>query len=259
VVVTNIDGAGGAVGTAQAAKATPDGYTLVVGSDGTLTVGPQARNTGYTADNFVPIGLMATVPSGFIVRTDSPFKSLGELVAYLKANPRTKYTSVGTGSGVHLEASLWADLAGVDIVHIGNRGGKNAIVKLLSGEVTFIVVAATNLPAQIKEGSDLRPLAVTSGEPWEFAPSIPTLKSLGYDLETYTWWGLFAPKGTPEDVLKKLRAALHATLTDPEMVAMLKKLYYTPALASPAEINKMIEVDLVDSRRALEMLGMLKK
>lgn len=260
IVTTNVTGAGGAVGTAKAAQARADGYNLVVGSNGTMTVSPQARNVGYTHEDFVPIGRWASVPNGWAVRSDSPVKSMEELVSHLKKNPGTKYTSVGTGSSVHLAASLWAEAAGLELVHIGNRGGRGAIVKLLSKEVDFIVVAATNLPSQIKGGKgDLRPIAVSTDGPWSYAPSIPTLKDAGYDLVLDSWWGLFAPKGIPEEAEKVLVEATREIMKTEKMRETLKKGYYTPAYASPDELEKIVEKDLATNRKALAGLGMLKK
>ena len=261
VVTLNVTGGGGAVGTAAAARAKPDGYTIVVGSNGTLTVNPQIRNTGYTHESFVALGRMASVPLGWAVRTSDEIKSMTDLVAHLKSNPRTKFTSVGAGSSVHLAAALWAESLGIkDLVHIGNRGGRGAIVKLLSGEVKFITISATNFPSQLKKGKgDLRPLAVTSNGRWEYADQIPTLMEQGFNQSFYSWWGLFTPTGTPQAALSTLRAAVKKVVTHPDMAATMKKFYFTPAYADHTALAKIIAGDLEINRKALASLGKLRK
>jgi tripartite-type tricarboxylate transporter receptor subunit TctC len=260
VVTTTVSGGGGAIGTAQAARSKADGYTLVVGSNGTMTVSPQTRNTGYTHENFISLGRMAAVPTGWAVRADSPIKTMQDLVAHVKKNPKTNYTSVGTGSSVHLTAALWADAAGIKLNHIGNRGGRGAIVKLLSKEVDFIVVSATNFPARLKKGkSDLRPLAVSTAKRWSYAPTVPTVTETGVNQTAASWWGLFAPKGTPAAAVAKLRAAVKKVGTSPEMAATLKKFYYTPAYANEAAMAKIIAADLATNKKGLAFLGRLKK
>jgi tripartite-type tricarboxylate transporter receptor subunit TctC len=261
VVTQSITGGGGAVGSAAAVRAKPDGYTLLVGSNGTLTVNPQIRETGYTHESFVALGRMASVPLGWAVRSDSKIKSMGDLAAHIKSNPRTKYTSVGAGSSVHLAAALWAESLGIkDLIHIGNRGGRGAIVKLLSGEVKFITISATNFPSQLKDGKgDLRPLAVTSNGRWKYADQIPTLMEQGFDQFFYSWWGLFAPKGVPEATLATLRSAVKKVVTHPDMAANMKKFYFTPAYADHNELAKIIARDLEINRKALASLGKLRK
>ncbi len=261
VITTNITGGGGSVGTAQASRAKPDGYTLVVGSNGTMTVSPQARKTGYTHQNFIALGQLAAVPLGVAVRADGPHKTLKDLVAQLKKNPGTKYTSVGTGSSVHLASAIWADAAGVKLVHVGNRGGRGAIVKLLSKEVDFIWVSATNIPPQLKKGKQgkLHPIAVTSSGRWKYAPSVPTLMDSGYDLTATSWWGLFTPKDTPRAVVAKLRGAIKQVATSGQMEQTLKKFYFTPSYASPDQVQMTIKNDLVVNKKALVSIGLMKK
>lgn len=184
-----------------------------------------------------------------------------DLVAHIKSNPRTKFTSVGTGSSVHLAAALWAESLGIkDLVHIGNRGGRGAIVKLLSGEVRFITVSATNFPSQLKKGKgDLRPLAVTSNGRWQYAKQIPTLMEQGFNQSFYSWWGLFAPKGVPQAALSTLRSAVKKVVTNPDMAATMKKFYFTPAYADHKALAKIIASDLATNRKALAGLGKLRK
>lgn len=260
IVVTAVGGSGGAIGLGQVARAKPDGYTLAMGSNGTIGARWMMSNTGWTNESFVPLGQVAQVPLGWAVRTDSGMNTMKDLVARMKASPGAKYTSVGTGSSVHIVAELWASMAGLKLTHLANRGGRGAIVKLLSKEVEFIVVSAGNFPSQLKGGKgDLHPLAVSAGKRWKYAPQIPTLKESGYDLVDLTWWGLFAPKGTPAPVVKKLSAAIEQAVTKPTMEATLKKFYFTPVYADPAKTDAAIKDSMGKYRGILKKLGLLKK
>ncbi len=262
VVTQAIGGGGGAVGTAQASRARPDGYTLVVGSDGTLGSTTQASDTGYTHKDFVPLGKLAYLPMGVAVRNDSPVKDVKELAAYLKANPGTKYTTVGTGSSVHLTGATWAKKNGLDLVHIGNRGGQGAVTKLLSKEVEFIMFGASRIPGQVKDGvgkGDYRPIAVTSADTWEYAPMIPTMKQQGYDVVATSFWGLFAPKGTPQDVVDKLAAAIKTTVTSDEMKVTLQKFAFTPDYKDADGLLKDVQAAIVSYREGLDAVGLLKR
>jgi tripartite-type tricarboxylate transporter receptor subunit TctC len=260
IVVSAVGGSGGAIGTAQVGRAKPDGYTLVTGSNGTQGIRWQMSNTGYTNESFEALGRIAQVPLGWAARTDSGIETLADLVAHLKANPGTKYASVGTGSSVHILSELWAGNAGLKLIHIANRGGRGAIMKLLSKEVTFIVVSAGNFPSQLKGGKgDLHPLAVSSKGRGKYAPQVPTLQEAGYDFVEYSWWGLFAPKGTPAAVTGKLSAAIEKAINNPKMEQTLKKFYFTPVYASPAETRKILAKNIASATGTLKKLGLYKK
>ena len=260
VVVTAVPGSGGAIGSAQVARAKPDGYTLSMGSNGTNGQRWQVSEAGYTLDSFRPLGAVASLPVTWVVKTSSPIKTMPELIEHIKKNPGVKYASVGTGSSLHVAAERWADRAGLNITHIGAKGGKDAIVKLLSGEVEFVVVAANNLPRQKKgkQEGQMRGLAVSSAKPYPFAPDVPTLKSLGTDFTEVTWWGPMAPKGVPDATFKKLADAVGKAAQSPEFLAVLKKFYYVPSYMPPDEAWQDLQAVSKDAEVILKKLGMHK-
>ncbi|MGE0744970.1 MAG: Bug family tripartite tricarboxylate transporter substrate binding protein [Rhodospirillales bacterium] len=260
VVVTAVDGSGGAIGAAQVARARPDGYTLLMGSNGTNGMRWQVSETGYTLDDLVPLASVASLPTGFAVSTKSPVKSMAELTAQLKAKPNTKYASVGAGSSLHIAAERWAEGAGVKITHIAARGGKDAIVKLLSGEVEFVVVAASNFPAQKKDGEEgqIRGLAVSSAGPYGYSPELPTLKSIGFNFTDVTWWGPFVPKGTPKPVFDKLAAAVKKSAQSPAFLDVLKRFYYDATYMGPEEAKADLETYSKETGEVLKRIGMHK-
>lgn len=260
VVVTAVPGSGGAIGSAQVARSKPDGYTLSMGSNGTNGQRWQVSDTGYTLDSFRPLGAVASLPVTWVVKTTSPIKTMQQLTEHIKKNPGVKYASVGTGSSLHVVAERWADGQELEITHIGAKGGKDAVVKLLSGEVEFVVVAANNLPRQKKGNREgqMRGLAVSSAEPYPYAADVPTLKSLGVDTVDVTWWGPMAPKGVPEPVFKKLATAVGKAAQSPEFLAVLKKFYYVPSYMPADEAWKDLQAYAKEAEATLKKMGMHK-
>jgi len=257
VVVTAAPGSGGAIGSAQVSRAKPDGYTLLMGSNGTVGMRWQTSETGFDMSSFIPLGSVASLPTGWAVRADSKIKTMKELAAHILKNPGVKYASVGTGSSLHLSSEAWADMIGGKIIHVAGRGGKQAVVKLLSGEVEFIAVAASNFPAQKSKSKgksatgQFRGIGITA--PYKYASEIPTMKSMGYDLTDVTWWGPFAVKGTPQPVLDILAKAVEKATNSAGFQATLKKFSYLPAYMDP----KATSADLTAYAKKME--GALKK
>ena len=257
VVVTAAPGSGGAIGSAQVSRSKPDGYTLLMGSNGTVGMRWQTSETGFDMSSFIPLGSVALLPTGWAVRADSKIKTMKELAAHVKKNPGVKYASVGTGSSLHLSSEAWADMIGGKIIHIAGRGGKQAIVKLLSGEVEFIAVAGSNFPAQKNKSKgkavtgQIRGIGITA--PYKYASEIPTMKSMGYNLTDVTWWGPFAVKGTPAPVVEILAKAVEKATKSAGFQATLKKFNYLPAYMDP----KATVADLTAYAKKME--GALKK
>ena len=260
VAVTAVPGSGGAIGSAQVARAKPDGYTLLMGSNGTNGQRWQVSEAGYTLDSFRPLGAIASLPVAWVVKTDSPIKTMKELTAHIKKSPGVKYASVGTGSSLHVAAERWAAAQELNITHIAARGGKDAIVKLLSGEVAFVVVAAHNLPSQKKgkEEGQLRGLAVSSSGPYPYAADLPTLKSLGVNFTEVTWWGPMAPKGVPDANFKKLAAAVKQGAQSPTFLDVLKKFYFMPSYMPPDEAWADLQAFSKNAEPILKKIGMHK-
>lgn len=262
VVVTAAPGSGGAIGSAQVARSKPDGYTLLMGSNGTVGMRWQTSPTGFDMSSFIPLGSVASLPTGWAVRADSPIKTMKELAAHVKKNPGVKYASVGTGSSLHLASEAWADMIGGKIIHVAGRGGKQAIVKLLSKEVEFIAVAASNFPAQKNKSKgksatgQFRGIGITA--PYKYAAEIPTMKSMGYNLTEVTWWGPFAVKGTPQPVIDILAKAVEKATNSKGFQATLKKFNYLPAYMDPKATAADLTSYAAKMGAALKKAGMHK-
>ena len=217
-VVENRTGAGMLVGTQAAAKAAPDGYTLLVGLTGNMSVNPSlfAKLPYDPVADFVPVAMLVTNPFLVVVNNDLPVKSIRELVAYLKANPgKVDYASAGNGTGQHLSAELFKMVTGTDMKHIAYRGAQPAYLDVISGRVPVFFDNMSTAMSLAKEGK-VRPLAITSKKRSPLMPELPTMQESGVPgYEYHTWFGLWAPKGTPEPVLAKLEAEVKKALADP--------------------------------------------
>jgi tripartite-type tricarboxylate transporter receptor subunit TctC len=226
-VVENRVGAGGNIGMAAAARATPDGYTLAVGTNG-----PLAINVGlYPKLPFDPIRdftpIMPTVASfnGFIVPNASPARSVRELIDHAKARPGAlNYSSGGRGTTHHLSAALFAARAGLDLVHVPYKGAAEGVNAVMAGEVALGFFNLPNVVPLAKDGQ-LRALAVTGGARSPLLPDAPTMVEAGVpDYETSVWFGLFAPASFPEAIAGKLRAAMAELMRRPAFVTRMQEI-----------------------------------
>lgn len=221
VVVENRDGAGGNIGTQTAARAKADGYTLLMGTVGTHAINPalySKLNFDHIKD-FQPLTRVAMVPNLLVVNPDRPYRSVQELIEYAKAHPgEVTFASSGNGSSIHLSGELFKLLAGVDMLHIPYRGSAGAVTDLLGGQVDIMF---DNMPSAIQHvrSNALVPLAVTPAARSPELPEIPTIAEAGVEgYEATSWFGLFAPAGTPADVVKVLHSAIAEALQDPEVI-----------------------------------------
>src|SRR5260370_14869780 len=220
VVVDNRPGAGGTVGTKAVAKSAPDGYTILLGYTGTLAIGPTLYpNAGYDPrKDFAPIGLIGNAPNSLVVHPSFPAKSVKELVAHAKANPRTvNYGSAGVGTVSHVAAEYFAHAAGVQLVHVPYRGTGPALTDLIGGHIpmAFAPIPATHGPMSTGQ---LRGLAVTSAKRSSLVPDMPTVAESGIpDFEASLFYGIVAPAGTPRPIVDKLNQALRTALASDEV------------------------------------------
>src|SRR5438270_8466040 len=224
VVVDNRPGAGGTVGTKAVAKSDPDGYTIALGYTGTLAIGPSLyRNAGYDPrKDFAPIGLIGNAPNSLVVHPSFPAKTVGELIAYAKANPgKVNFGSSGAGTASHITGEYFAASAGIKLVHIPYKGTGPALTDLLGGHIpmAFAPIPATH--ANVSAGK-LRAVAVTSTTRSSLLPDVPTMAEAGlpgFDASLY--YGLAAPAGTPKPVIDKLNKALREALASDEVKRQL--------------------------------------
>jgi tripartite-type tricarboxylate transporter receptor subunit TctC len=225
IVVDNRGGAGGTVGTKAVTKSDPDGYTLLLGYTGTLAIGPSLyRNVGYDPrKDFAPIGMIGNAPSSLVVHPSFAVKSVGELIAYAKANPgKLNFGSAGVGTVNHITGEYFARAAGIQLVHIPYKGTGPAMTDLLGGHIpmAFAPIPATH--ANISAGL-LRPLAVTSTSRNKLLPDVPTMIEAGIPgFDASLCYGLVAPAGTPRAVIDRLNAALREALASDEVKKQLE-------------------------------------
>ncbi len=217
VVVDNVAGAGGSIGAERAAKATPDGYTLMMGHIGTLAVNPSLypKLPYDPIKDFTPVAWVARVPNVLVVHPSLPVKSLKDLVAYLKANPgRVNYGSGGNGSAANLATEYFKMQTNTSIVHIPYRGTVPAVNDLLAGQIQVMFTGAPPLIGHIKSGT-LRALAVSSPKRLDTLPDVPTVsEALGIKgFEADQWYGVVAPAGMPREIVMKLNAQINTSLS----------------------------------------------
>jgi tripartite-type tricarboxylate transporter receptor subunit TctC len=217
-VVENRTGAGMLVGTTAVAKAAPDGTTLLVGLNGNMTVNPSlfAKLPYDPIADFVPVAMLATYPFLVVVNNDLPVKSIKELIAYLKANPgKVDYASAGNGTGQHLAPELFKMMTGTEMAHIAYRGAQPAYLDVISGRVPVFFDNMSTAMSLAKEGK-VRALAITSKKRSPLMPELPSVEEAGVPgYEYHTWFGLWAPKGTPQAIVDKLNAEVTKALADP--------------------------------------------
>jgi tripartite-type tricarboxylate transporter receptor subunit TctC len=241
--VDNRSGAGNTLGSREAARADADGTTLLMSSATGQVISPLVyKAIDYDPiKSFAPIGLVAEGSIILVVHPSLPFKSLGELVAYARANPgKLDYGSAGTGSVPHLTAELFKSLAGIELVHVPYRGGALSIADVIGGNVQMTFEASSPLLPHIRDGR-LRALAVTSAARIPDLPDVPTAAESGYPaLMVTTWTGLFAPAATDPALIAGLNTALNAGLRAGELSSALAKVGNIPLGGTPDALTQMI-------------------
>jgi tripartite-type tricarboxylate transporter receptor subunit TctC len=217
VVIENVGGAGGTVGVGRVARATSDGYTLLIGQWSTQVVNPATYKLDYDVVNdFAPIALLAVTPQIIIARKDFPAKDVHELIAWLKANPdKAQAATVGAAGGAQVAGMYFAQVTGTKFGFVPYRGGAPAMQDLIAGRVDFMFDQAANALTQLRAGT-IKAYAVMTDARWHLAPEIPTIDEAGVEgLHISYWHALWAPKGTPDDIIAKINAAAVKALADP--------------------------------------------
>lgn len=224
VIVDNKPGANGNIGTQAIAKANPDGYTIGIGNLAPLTVNKtlMPATPFNAATDLAPVILLEKGPLILLVNAEkSPYKSLGDLIAGLKATPgKLSYASAGSGGSFHLAGEMFKSSAGVFSVHIPYRGGGPATNDLLAGQVDYMFDMVPAALGYLKAAQPkLRPLAVAHDKRLPSLPDVPTFAELGIkDMAISNWFGVVAPKGTPQPIVDKLNQAINRALQEPDMV-----------------------------------------
>lgn len=233
VVIDNVAGAGGSIGADKVAKATADGYTLLMGHIGTLAVNPSLYpNLPYDpVKSFSPVAWVANVPNVLVVHPSVPAKNVKELVALAKAKPgQINYGSGGNGSAANLATEYFKLQTGTSLLHIPYRGTAPAVTDLMGGQIQVLFTGAPAVLGQIRNGQ-LRALAVSSPKRMDALPDLPTVAEAGYkDFEADQWYGVVAPAGTPKDIVSKLNAQINQALGSAELKTRLNN---EGAIATP--------------------------
>ena len=253
VVIDNKPGAGGTLGSDLAAKAPADGYTLLLSTTSTHSIGPNLNpKIPYDAmRDFTPIGQVGNAPSIMLVPNSSPAKTVKEWIDYARQNPgRLNYASSGNGTIVQLTAELFKSQANLFVVHIPYKGTALAIPDLVSGKVDVLFDSLpTGLP-HVKDGR-LRALGVTSAKRTQLAPDLPPISDVLPGYESTTWFGLFGPKGLPADVVARVNTAANQVLKDPEVIDKLTRLGIEPVGGTPAQFTTMLSTELAKWKKII--------
>ena len=244
VVVENRPGAGGVVASQALATSPPDGYTLIVVASGHATNAFLYPKIPYdTFKDFTPISLLASSPNILLVRADSPYRTLGDLIAQARAKPGSlSFAHAGTGTSTHLAGELLKNLAHVDLNAIPYKGGAPAINDLLGGQIPMSFNNGPESVGQLEAGT-VRALAVTTGKRAPFLPDVPSMAETVPGYDTGVWWGLLGPAGMPDDLLAKLNHDFVAALNTDAVKERLTKLGASPIGSSPKEFDAVIHAD----------------
>jgi tripartite-type tricarboxylate transporter receptor subunit TctC len=257
VVIENRPGAAGAIGTEAAAKAAPDGYTLLIGGGSGSAVHALLRNVPYDpVKAFSPIGTLASYPSVLIVNPGTQAKSVQELISLAKASPgKYSYGSPGTGNINNLVGELFKLLAGVDILHVPYKGAALVITDVVAGHIPAGFVLLPGAVSQLRSGK-LRALAVTTEQRVTAVPDVPTMKEAGVpDLVLFDWSGLFAPAGTPSSVIARLSAEVRKVVLSPQMRQRSVEHGFEPKALSAGEMAALIKSDVEKWTRIVKQTG----
>ncbi len=261
-VLVNRPGAGGATGNALVANAKPDGYTLLAGLASMVVIPPAERLGGkepsYQLEQLVPVALLSADPMMFIVRTESPLKTIQELIADAKSRPgKPSYASSGIYGNIHLAVEMLAHSANLNFLHVPYAGGGPANTAVLSGQVDFTLAGPASSAAFIK-GGKARALAVTGLTRLASFPDVPTLKELGYDVDFNIWCGLLAPAGTPATVMQKLRDAMRQVSTDATFKTMMDRISTPIDYRDAPEFQRLYDSDAKRLAETIKRIGRLE-
>ncbi|WP_234197324.1 Bug family tripartite tricarboxylate transporter substrate binding protein [Pseudacidovorax sp. NFM-22] len=246
-VVDNKPGSGGNLGVDAAAKAAPDGYTLVLGQTSNLAINPTlySKLPYDPVKDLTPISLVATSPLVIVAGTATPFKTLDDLVKASKAKPESiNFASSGNGTVSHLAMESFQKAAGIQLTHIPYKGAAQGITDVISGQVQLYVSSVPTLQAHIKSGK-MHPLAITSLQRAPELPQVPTVAESGYKgFESITWFGIVGPAGLSKDIVAKLNADINKALQDPTLKQKLAGQGADVQGSSAADFARLIRDDI---------------
>jgi len=257
-VVENVPGAGGVIAAERNAKAAPDGYSLIIGSTGIMSVNASLlKNLGYDpAKDFTPVSLVIRVPSYLVINPRVPANSVKELIEYARANPgKLTYASAGNGTSQHTNPELFKSMAKVFILPITYRGSAPAMAALMSGEVDMMIeLGPTSIP-QIKAGR-IKALGASTAERTRAMPEIQTIAESGLPgFDAYTWFGVAGPPGMPRDIVSKLHSEIVKAVAPPEVRARLEAVGAEVVANTPEEFSEFQKKEAVKWAKVVKDAG----
>src|SRR5579871_5985594 len=257
-VVENVPGAGSNIATAQVAKASPDGYTLLMGGNSALVINPSLYESlpFDPVKDFAPISQVFVAANVLAVPSELPVKSVADLVALAKAGPgKLSYGHAGVGTSQHLAGELFKHMAHVEIASVPYRGTTALMPDLLAGRITMSFANIVNVVPLARQGK-LRALAITSIKRSPLAPELPTMAESGYPgFEAVPWFGLVAPAGTPKDIVDKLHDEIVKTLAMPDVRRKFDELGIEPVGNTPAEFAAVIRKEIPEWAKVIKDAG----
>lgn len=255
IIIDNRPGASGMIGTEMAARAEPDGYTLLMGSGGPLTINPAlyAKLPYDPIKDFIPITVIAVVPNIVVANPSLPVHSIKELIALAKSEPgKLAFASTGNGTPGHLAGEMFKTMTGTDMLHVPYKGSAPSVSAVLGGEVALNFTTTPPVVPLVKSGK-LRALAVTSSTRIPDLPDVPTMAESGLPgYEAISWFGVVAPRGTPDAIVKKLSADLVTVIDSAQVRKQILDTGSIPLANTPEQMEKMIADDTAKWARVIK-------
>lgn len=260
VIIENVGGAGGMVGSARVAKAPPDGYQFVLGSRADAINQTLYKNPLYNfATDLAPVVLIADQPTLLVARNDLPVGNLAQFIAYARANQATmQMASAGAGSTGHLDCMLLNAVIGINVTHVPYRGGGPAMQDLIAGRIDYICTLSATARQQI-EGKLIKAIAILSRDRSAMLPALASAREQGLDFEASTWFGFFLPKGSPEPIIQKLHAATVAAIDTPSVQEQLKDVgavAVAPKRRSPGYLHQFVLSEIAKNAAPIKAAGL---
>ena len=258
VVIDNKAGGGGNIGMEAVAKSPPDGYTLGVANTGHIVINPFLyRHMAYDPlHDLVPVGSLGEVPLFLVVNGKVPVRTLQEFVAYARAEPgKLSYASAGTGTTPHLAADEFIRRAGLNIVHVPYRGSAPGVMDVISGNIPMTFISTGPHMEFVRRG-DLRILGVAAAKRLPYLPDVPTFGEQGFPgFEVSTWFAMFAPRGTPQQIVEQLNGYVRAMIDDPDSRRRLTSNFVDPMPLDAAQFAAVVKADAQKWERIVRASG----
>lgn len=257
VIVENQPGAMGAIGLQSVARAQPDGYTIGLGTIGTIAINPviNKRLSWDPLKDFSSIGMIGSTPFGIIMKSSAPVDSLADLITMAKENPgKLNYATGGVGGSQHVATELLMQMSGIEMLHVPYKGSGPAQIDLIGGHIDLMIEPVVSAAAHIKAGT-VKLLALTSSERSPEFPDVPLVADTlpGYDVSA--WFALFAPAGTPAEILTLLNQQLQKVLEMPDVQKTLNNAGFTITPSSPAELDQFLKDEVTKWTKVVETAG----